>query len=62
MGDLSKGSLHSTFLVGLYLVFVLFNTLLIMNLLIAMMADTFAKDSDREGFTMVRLYMRLYMR
>ena len=48
--------MHSTSLSALYLAFVLFNTLLIMNLLIAMMADTFTKDNEREGYTLVRLF------
>ena len=49
MGDTSQGSAETDALELLKIGFLLFNTLLLLNLLIAMMADTYSGDKSTKG-------------
>ena len=52
MGDTAQGSQETLYLRFWNFGFVIVNTLLLMNLLIAMMADTYSADKSKGGFSM----------
>ena len=47
-----RNAARSGFLMTLYLTFVLLTTVLMLNLLIAIMGKTYQEDSQKQGFTM----------